>query len=90
MGVAGGAHRDESWASKSFHYRKPAGAYLFTLALKDAGRILGDFSDSESIALFFGPTGMTELPLDASDAIAMLRECAAKLAAPEPGAPPPG
>ena len=74
---------DESWGSRSFRYDKPADTYYFSHAFngtKDSQRILRDLSKNGIIALDFGPTLLTALLLDASEATAALRECSSKLA----------
>jgi len=84
-----GSSLNESWGSQTFEIQKPAGAYAFIHVFTnpaDVERILGDLASHEAIALFFGPTLMTGLPLDASDAVAKLRECASKLAERDQGA----
>lgn len=73
-----GASVDETWGSRSLHYDKVANVYHFTRAFTDAEearRILRDLATNESIGLFLGPVLMTNLPLDASDAVEKLREC---------------
>lgn len=80
---------DESWGSRPFQIQKGDG-YLFTHAFKgttDVQRILRDLASHETIALFFGPSLMTGLHLDASEAVAKLRECASKVAERAPATP---
>ena len=74
-----GASVDQSWGSRTLHYDKVGDRYLFTRAFtnaEDAHRILRDLASSEHIGLFLGPALMTSLPLDASNAVEKLRECA--------------
>ena len=76
-----GSSMDESWGSLPFQTEKGDG-YLFTHIFtgpKDVQRILQDLASNRTIALFFGPTLMTGLHLDAFDAVAKLRECASKI-----------
>lgn len=78
-----GSSLDESWGRKAFDYKKVADKYIFThvfLGAADAKRILRDIAEHESITLFFGPSVLTGLPLDASEAVEKLRECSLKLA----------
>lgn len=85
-----GESLNESWGSQPFEYKKPENRHIFTHVFKgptDAQRILRDLAGNESIALFFGPTVMTGLPLDASDAVEKLRECSLKLAGRDSGTP---
>ncbi len=73
-----GATVDRSWGSRSLHYDKVGNNYLFTRAFTDAEearRVLGDMAASEHIGLFLGPTLLTSIPLNASEAIEKLREC---------------
>jgi hypothetical protein len=44
----------------------------------DSERILRDLASNEGISLFLGPAVLQALPLDASDAVKKLRECALK------------
>lgn len=78
-----GSSLNESWGSRPFEYKKPDGRYLFTHVFTgpaDVQRILRDLAGNEILSLFFGPTVMTGLPLDASGAVEKLRECSLKLA----------
>jgi hypothetical protein len=80
---------NESWGSQPFQIQKGDG-YLFTHVFKgttDVQRILRDLASHETIALFLGPSLKTGLHLDASDAVAKLRECASKVAESAPAAP---
>jgi hypothetical protein len=73
-----GASVDEAWGSRSLHYDKVADLYYFTRAFTDAEetrRILRDLAANDSIGLFLGPALITNLPLDAFDAVEKLREC---------------
>jgi hypothetical protein len=77
-----GSAMNESWGSQPFQVQKGDG-YGFThvfLGTAAVQRILRDLASHETIALFFGPTLMTGLHLDASDAVAKLRECSSKIA----------
>jgi hypothetical protein len=70
---------DESWGSQSFDYDKQPDTYFLTHVFSgsaNAERILHDLASHEGISLFFGPDVMMGLPLDASDAVRKLRECA--------------
>ena len=72
---------DESWGSLSFDYDKQPDTYflshMFT-GSADSERILRDLASNEGISLFLGPAVLQALPLDASDAVKKLRECALK------------
>ena len=73
-----GVSVDESWGNRKLHYDKVADLYYFTRAFTDAEeahRVLDALAANENIGLFLGPTLITNLPLDASDAVAKLREC---------------
>jgi hypothetical protein len=73
---------NESWGSQPFQIQKGEG-YLFIHVFTggtDVQRILRDLASQETIALFFGPSLVTGLHLDASDAVVKLRECASKIA----------
>ena len=81
---------NESWGTQPFEYEKPNSKHVFTHVFKgptDVQRILRDLAGHESLTLFFGPTVMTGLPLDASGAVEKLRECSSKLAGRDSGAP---
>jgi hypothetical protein len=85
-----GASLDESWGRQPFQTQKGDGR-LFThifAGTKDVQRILQDLASHQTIALFLGPSLMMGLHLDASDAVAKLRECASKLPEPAPGSAP--
>lgn len=86
-----GESLNESWGSQPFEYRKlENNQHFFIHVFKgpaDAQRILRDLAGHESITLFFGPTVMTGLPLDASDAVEKLRECSFKLVGRDSPAP---
>ena len=78
LGFRKGASVDQTWASRSLHYDKVGNDYLFTRAFtdaEDARRVLHDLAANEHIGLFLGPTLLTSIPLDASEAIEKLREC---------------
>jgi hypothetical protein len=73
-----GAAVDESWGSRSLHYDKVGNTNHFSRAFtntEEAHRVLRKFASNESIGLFLGPVLMTNLPLDASQAVEKLREC---------------
>lgn len=81
---------NEAWGSQPFQYKKLDNTYSFTHVFKgpaDVQRILRDLAGHESLALFFGPTVTTGLPLNASDAVDKLRECSLKLAGRDSHAP---
>lgn len=84
-----GRSMDQSWGSQPFQIQKGDG-YLFThmfSGTSEVERILRDLASHDTIALFFGPSLMTSRYLNASDAVAKLRECAAKVAERGPSAP---
>ncbi|HVJ02795.1 MAG TPA: hypothetical protein VM662_11480 [Sphingomonas sp.] len=84
-----GKSMDESWGSQSFEIQKNDG-YLFTHVFKggpDVQHILRDLASHEIITLFFGPLVTTSLYLNASGAVAKLRECSSKLAEHAPAEP---
>jgi hypothetical protein len=73
-----GSSADQSWGSRSLHYRKINNTYMFTLAFtkaEEARRVLHDMASNEGFGLSLGPVLMTSLPLDASNAVEKLREC---------------
>ena len=73
-----GASVDQSWGSRSLHYKKVGNDYLFTRAFtnaQEASRVMHDLATNEHIGLFLGPALLTSMPLDASAAIEKLREC---------------
>lgn len=73
-----GASIDASWGSRSLHFDQVADLYHFTRAFTDAEearRVLDALAANENIGLFFDSKLITSLPLDASDAVAKLREC---------------
>jgi len=87
-----GKSMDDSWGNQTFRIEKRDG-YLFTHIFsgpKDTQRILSDLASNKTIALFLGPSLMTALYLDASEAMAKLRECASKVAEGAPVDPPAG
>jgi len=87
-----GKSMDESWGNQTFQTEKGDG-YLFTHIFtgpKDVQRILRDIASNQTIALFLGPSLMTGLYLNASDAMVKLRECASKVAEGAPADPPAG
>ena len=74
--------RNESLDSLPFRIAKSGDGYSFIHLFKAPGegeRFLRDIASHDTFALFFGPSLMTGLPLNASDAVAKLRECASKL-----------
>lgn len=73
---------NEKWGSQPFQFTKLVGGYSFThvFGSADSDRFLRDLASSDSIALWLGPDLMTSLPLDASDAVMKLRDCASKIA----------
>ena len=77
-----GKSLNESWGSQPFSIAKSGDTYgfvhLFT-APGDSDRFLRDVASHDTFALFLGPVLMTGLPLNASDAVAKLRECSAKI-----------
>lgn len=69
----------DSWSSKQFDYKKTNGTYHLHHALigrTDTYSMLDDLATNEIIALFLGPTMITSLPLNATEAVAKLRICA--------------
>jgi hypothetical protein len=69
---------DQSWGSRRLHYDKVGNDYVFTRAFTsadEAGRVLQALAENEHIGLLLGPTLLTSIPLDASQAIEKLREC---------------
>ncbi|MBO9622651.1 MAG: hypothetical protein J7500_08055 [Sphingomonas sp.] len=84
-----GKSMDESWGSQPFQIQKNDG-YLFTHLFTggpDVQHILRDLASHDIITLFFGPLVTTSLYLNASDAVAKLRECSSKLAETAPAEP---
>jgi hypothetical protein len=73
---------NEKWGSQPFQFTRLMGGYSFThvFGSADSDRFLGDIASSDSIALWLGPSLMASLPLDASDAVIKLRDCASKIA----------
>jgi len=78
-----GSSMDESWGNQPFQSQKGDGdGYVFThifAGSTDVQRILRDLASHEAIALSFGPSLVTGLHLNASDAVAKLRECSSKI-----------
>ena len=69
----------DNWSSKRFDYKKTNGTYYLHhahIGRTDTYGMLNDLASNEILALFFGPTMITSLPLNATDAVAKLRECA--------------
>jgi hypothetical protein len=77
-----GSPLNEKWGSQSFQFTKLVGGYSFThvFGSADSDRFLRDLASSDTIGLWLGPSLMTGLPLDASDAVTNLRDCASKMA----------
>lgn len=76
-----GSSLKETWGSPAFNVRKSPNGYVFThvfTGTSDSERILRDLASEPAMVLFFGPTLMTSLPLDASEAVTKLRECSSK------------
>jgi hypothetical protein len=74
---------DESWGSRSFHYRKDEETYYLSHEFagpKESSRILRDLGGNEIVGFYLGPVLMSALFLEASDAVAALRECSLKIA----------
>lgn len=76
-----GKPKTTSWGSQTFEIGKAADEYRYTHVFKgpDGDRFLRDLASSDTVALSLGPVLMMALPLDASDAVTKLRECASKL-----------
>jgi hypothetical protein len=77
-----GSKRNESWESQPFRIVKSGDTYSFIHLFKAPGegdRFLRDLASHDTFALFLGPGLMTGLPLNASDAVAKLRECSSKI-----------
>jgi hypothetical protein len=69
----------ESWSNKRFDSKNSDGTYRLHHALigrTDTYGMLDDLATNEIVAIFFGPTMITSLPLNATEAVAKLRECA--------------
>jgi len=78
-----GSSLNETWGSQPFQIQKRADSYAFTHAFNgstDSDRFLQDLASHDTIGLWFGPSLMVGLPLQASDAVAKLRECSSKIA----------
>jgi len=79
-----GSSMDESWGNQPFQSQKGEGdGYVFThifAGSTDVQRILRDIASHDILALFLGPAVMMSHRLDASDAVAKLRECSLKIA----------
>jgi hypothetical protein len=77
-----GSPLNEKWGSQPFQFAKLVGGYSFThvFGSAESDRFLRDLASSNSIGLWLGPSLMTGLPLDASDAVIKLRDCASKIA----------
>jgi hypothetical protein len=77
-----GKSLDESWGSQPFDIAKSGDTYSLIHLFKapgEADRFLRDVASHDTFALFLGPGLMTGLPLNASDAVAKLRECSSKI-----------
>lgn len=77
-----GSPLNEKWGSQHFQFAKMVGGYSFThvFGSADSDRFLRDLASSDTIGLWLGPSLMTGLPLNASDAVTKLRDCASKIA----------
>lgn len=78
-----GSSLNEKWGSQSFKIEKTGDAYTYMhvfMGSTESDRFLRDLASHDAIALFFGPSLMTSLPLRSPDAVAKLRQCAAKIA----------
>jgi len=74
-----GESADLSWGSRDLPYEKIGNTIYFTLVFKSAAeaqRILHDLATSDHFGLLLGPGLLTSMPLDASEAVVKLRECA--------------
>ena len=74
-----GESADLSWGSRDLPYEKIGNTIYFTLVFKSAAeaqRILHDLAASDHFGLLLGPGLLTSMPLDASEAVVKLRECA--------------
>jgi hypothetical protein len=77
-----GSKLNESWESQPFRIARSGDTYSFIHLFKGPGegdRFLRDLASHDTFALFLGPGLMTGLPLNASDAVAKLRECSSKI-----------
>lgn len=85
LGFLKGSSMNESWGNQPFQIQKgDVDGYVAThifAGSTDAQRILRDIASHDTVALFLGPMVMMSHRLDASDAVAKLRECASKIAA---------
>lgn len=80
-----GKSLNQSWGVRTFGFKKHAETSLFSHTIsgrKNASRMLRDLAVSNVFGLFSGPTLLTALALDASEAVARLRECSSKAAEP--------
>jgi hypothetical protein len=77
-----GKARIISWGNQTFRIDKAADEYRYTHVFNgaDGDRLLRDLASSDTVALSLGPVLMMTLPLDASAAVAKLRECSSRLA----------
>ena len=74
---------DDSWGNQTFRHGKPKDTRYFAHAFtgaKESRRILRDLGSNKLIGLYLGPTLITALSLDATEATATLRECSLKVA----------
>ena len=77
-----GKSLDDSWGSQPIDIAKSGDSSGFIHLFKppiDGERFLRDVASHDTFALFLGPVLMTGLPLNASDAVAKLRECSSKI-----------
>ena len=77
-----GSSTDETWDSQVFKTEKRADSYGFSHVFagpSDGDRFLRDLAAHDTFAIFLSPVLMTGLPLDASNAVTKLRECALKM-----------
>jgi hypothetical protein len=77
-----GSKRNESWESQPFRIAKSGDTYSLIHLFKGPGesdQFLRDLASHDTFALFLGQALMTGLPLNASDAVAKLRECSSKI-----------
>jgi hypothetical protein len=85
-----GSSMGESWGNQPFQIQKGDGyaiTHIFA-GSADVRRILRDIASRDIMALFLGPMVMMSHRLDASDAVAKLRECASKIAEQNAADPP--
>ena len=81
---------NEKWGSRTFRHGKPEDTRYFASVFngsKDSLRILRDLAENDLIGLYLGPTLMTALSLDATEATQALRDCSLKIAGRVPAGP---